>query len=430
MPKSRKRKTRKRPSNPRHSPIDPQRQLLHDGNAEEFREAMAAILAADEAELRGDALSALRIMRGVSTSPDGRAFWRPERLRRLEQVVELGPASLPGWVRSRWVQAQAQQHLSESSRGPARRALEHATRARGGVAALPGLDSRDAQCKVVDHDWLHRQLLLFEFEGLRDFLREAPGDLLAGAERIRDWCGAPMGGYRFVAESPRTLTWIELATGGEVEVCNLGASVLVDDGECAIGRVVPRDGIGSMFECAPLHVPELVARAVADQPSDWVGALTDGFRDYGVMPTRAKRQLAGDEIFVSGLHDFGLLTDVPWGIVSTFADDFDRLIEATGPGNTALGSLRLESANADGRVAAAVKVCVLGRTFAARAPELAPRGLWPAVGAAVTEPGVVRALATVTRPDYDEGWLALARFLEEPAADLLLELGGLGWGIA
>jgi hypothetical protein len=178
---------------------------------------------------------------------------------------------LPRWATSRWILEQAAQHLDKRGRQRALTAIDVAVETRGGERTLVGTDRFDARAKVVDHDWVHRQVLLYELGALEDFLiRVASPELVAGADRIHDWARAPMGAFRFVAETPRTLTWVELATGQEVTSTNVGSASLLLPDECAIGRLVPIDG-GAMFETVPLFVPDDVAQRVADDPPDGPG---------------------------------------------------------------------------------------------------------------------------------------------------------------
>jgi hypothetical protein len=190
MPKSRKRRTKsgKRRSNSSKPRTDPWRM-----DADELMRNMAVLRATDDAERRGDAVHALATM---ASHPDADGFWRPWRVRLLCQIAMFGPL-LPRWATSRWTLAQALQHLGQPGGGPDRRvhrALDQAIELRGGRARLPGRDPIDAVCRVMDNDWVFRQLHLYELGGLRHFLdRVASPDLVAGADRIRDWAKSPMG---------------------------------------------------------------------------------------------------------------------------------------------------------------------------------------------------------------------------------------------
>ncbi len=78
----------------------------------------------------------------------------------------------------------------------------------------PGATSTDQQCRVVDHDWVYRELFLYDLGALRHFLqRVATPDLLAGADRVAAWAASPMGGYRFVGGDATDVSWEDLADG-------------------------------------------------------------------------------------------------------------------------------------------------------------------------------------------------------------------------
>jgi hypothetical protein len=78
--------------------------------------------AADEAELRGDAAAALAVIEQHLFGPDGKIFWRRERILRLSQLELFGPW-LPAWVTSRWLLEQALQSFGPSKRTATERAL-------------------------------------------------------------------------------------------------------------------------------------------------------------------------------------------------------------------------------------------------------------------------------------------------------------------
>ena len=133
-----------------------------------------------------------------------------------------------------------------------RRALRIAVELRGGPDHLPGMDEADAIATVIDHDWVYRQLVVYEYGGLATFLdRAAAPDLVVGADRIQDWARSPMRVLRYEARTEQTLTLTDLTSGDHVEVPNLGAAAMVVPGECALGRLVPTCD-GPMFEGMPL----------------------------------------------------------------------------------------------------------------------------------------------------------------------------------
>lgn len=257
--------------------------------------------ATDAAETRGDAWAALELIQRDLAQRNGEVFWRPERLHRLAQMVAFGP-SLPRWATSRWLLAQAAQHLDTRTRTRFHRAIEIAVDARGGPETLVGVDAVDSRAKVMDHDWVFRQVWLYELGALGHFVTHiASPDLLAGADRIHDWSRTPMGGFRLVGETACTLTLVDLATGNEVTALNIGSATLLEVGDCAIGRLVPIEG-GAMFESAPLYVPDEVAQQVAQDPAEWVAAVAAG--------CRAAREEGGTGL-ITTMPEFGLPTDVP-----------------------------------------------------------------------------------------------------------------------
>ncbi len=210
---------------------------------------------------------------------EGLSFWRPRRYTCVLQMTWLAPV-LPGWATSRWIVAQAAQHLGERNDPVARhrvhRALGTAIDLRGGLGRLPGRDLVDRQCLVLDHDWVFRELYLYDLGALAHFVRRvATPALLAGADRIAAWPDAPLGGYRYLGCDPGTATWRDLADDSELVSANIGSAAMLRPGDCALGRMVPVEG-GTMFEAPPLPVPEAVARAVCAEPRAWVEALRAG----------------------------------------------------------------------------------------------------------------------------------------------------------
>jgi hypothetical protein len=346
--------------------------------------------AIDEAERRGDAEQALQLM---LTHPDGLSFWRPRRYTGLMQMSALA-GIVPAWATSRWILSQAHQHLGERhdpvARQRFRRALQVAVELRGGIEALPGRDVTDQQCRVVDHDWVFRELYLYDLGGLRHFLqRVATPDLLAGADRVAAWAASPMGGYRFVGGDARELAWEDLADGEVLGTANLGSAVSREPGDCVLGRIVPIDD-GVMFEMPPLPVPEPVALRVSRRPQGWLEALRDeppGLSVAGAGPCS------------------GLLSDVP--------DELVRQTLSRGR-PVSLRTLRDEASYAR-------HVVELGRHLLAGGDDQHPQehDLWPRMAAVLVDPAALqslgcryRALAAGDR----EVLAALAGRLAEPAA--------------
>ncbi len=402
MPKSRKRRPRRtsskrparqarqarqaRPASP------PEHPLAHLGPW------LAAMSAVDAAEARGDAAGALDAMALLPTGPDGRLFWRPWRIRHLTQILALGPAT-PGWVMSRWVLCQAMQVSDRSRRGSVLRAMDVAVGLQGGEGWLPGVDETDAHSRVIDRDWVFRQVLLYEEGGVSYFLRHvAAPDLVAATCRIEEWATATMGGYQLLGRTPGTTTWAQVGRDDPLVVPNIGTAMRITPGEHVIGRVVPTDE-GWMFEAEPLRVPEEVARRVASAPHEWLDALTEACaEDPGEILTTP--------------HYASLLCDVPdgmWQYAMLRADSCvrgGRLLAPT-PGNLADVTLWLAWS------------ALLDPSFT-EDPDVFD--IWACLAAAVLEPSVAEALSDDVDDEAAEVLRELSVVLAEPAATVCRRL--------
>ncbi len=283
-----------------------------------------AMQEADAAERRGDAAGALAAMRRRDLGPDGRPFWRAGRVVGLRQLVLL-ERFVPGWVRSRWILAQALQHLSERDRGPRSRVLRaHAIvndlHARSGSTGRS--PSVEHQAQVADHDWVYRQVHLFELGGLEAFLEnDADPDLVAGADRIGEWALAPMGGYLFVEADAGVIRWLDLVARAVVQTPDIGSAAHLTSGASVIGRLVPYEG-GVLFESPPLAVPRSLAAKVGHDPARWLDLLREsGLVQEGKVSTRIRAEC-------------GLLSDVPFdeitAVLSSLVEPRGRVSPADG----------------------------------------------------------------------------------------------------
>jgi hypothetical protein len=225
-------------------------------------------------------------------------------MRRLSRLVGLA-GLLPRWAVSRWILAQAAQHVDQPNRRRIGRALHVALMAQPPAAGGSRHGQQAHETQIHDHDWVFRQVFLYELGGLAHFVEQvAPPDLLAGADRIEEWVQAPLAGYRYLAASGGVLTWERLGTAGTagtVETIDIGSATLLEPGDCAIGRVVPTDQ-GMLFESAPLRVPADAAALVSEDPARWVEAVAAAAR---------QTDEDGNAACYTGGHDFDLLTDVP-----------------------------------------------------------------------------------------------------------------------
>ena len=355
----------------------------------------------DEVEGRGDATEALRLIKEMPLGPDGRPWWRPGRIRRLEQIATLAE-SAPSWVWARWVVSQA----AQATPGNPNRAREVAVATRGGRSTLWGTDRADAEAKVIDHDWVYRQLVLHEHGGLSTFVSQRAGDhLLERAVGVEGWASAPMGGFELIREDASQIHWLDLATRELVVTINIGAAALVADRECVIGRLVESDGV-TLFDSAPLCVPVQVAGQVAEEPDEWVAAVADGCS--GVAgPMMAE--------LVSRLHDFDLLCDLPARVRRQIVqpEDPDLSSDQIGTGGNGLDyDVALVLAALAGELDVQAddnETCPCGQCVGPARP------MASLVAAALLEPGTVDALGPLLVPSDGRDLMKLADVVAAPA---------------
>lgn len=392
MPKSRGRKQQK---------SSRQRRSQKSPNAESMRQQWAlaapylhAVAQADAAEARGDAAGALVAMEEAPYGPDGRLFWRPWRVRHLVQVVMLGPL-LPRWVTSRWILNQAMQQLSPTTRTAQLHALELAVELTRGQPELAGLHEHEVKTRVMDRDWVFRELFLYDLGGLAHFLRDgASADLVAGADSIQEWTRSPMSAHRLVGSDLREVTWCDVKTDELHSVPNLGSALLLEPGSHVIGRLVPVAG-GVVFESTPLAVSEQVAEQVSSDPAGWLEALREARdRDDEVPSSSGPFELLGDAS--------SPLWQLVLGPVDSSSEEDHGAAVARRVLDLARGRLEGDGPAADGLGACGIDV-------------------WPCVSIALTEPCVLEALVDAVRPEDLPTLRTLGERLPEPAAGVCRE---------
>lgn len=350
------------------------------------------------AEARGDAAGALELIEEHPCGADGVFFWRPSRVNRLVQLIQL-EGILPGWAGSRWILDQALDVLDHRLRASHAEAQRIATELRGGAGALPGRDATDRQAKLVEHDWVYRQLCLYEHGGLRFFLgQHASADLVAGADRIGEWAEAPMRVLRILEREPTRLLYEDLASGESLVVPNTGASVFTVPGECVLGRIVPT-GSGQMFDGLPLWVPEDVAEDCAGAPDAWVDALRRGVR---------RDREPEDALHLSTAGHNQLVTDVPevgWQL---------PMLGFTGR----ISAPRITPEVLVDAVFDVVRSAIDGSLEHALARDADEVDPWPCIAAALVHPMVLGRVWDELSGSDSSALLALADKLFGPAGDL------------
>lgn len=348
--------------------------------------------AADAAEARGDALGALRVIMSRPHDPEGRLFWRPERVHRLVQLAHLGDA-VPSWAVSRWILAQAVQSLDTSGSGIVRQAVALTDGITGHFYDREDGDLTEQWAAMTDHDWVFRQAYLYDLGGLAAFLKDrATPELVARADRITDWADAEMGAYRLVRRGLATERWERVTDGVAVESINLGGSLGIEVGDHAIGRLMACDA-GHLFESLPLWVPPQVAEAVAADPGCWLEALSP-------LPV----ETAEEEGVFTVVDEYPLLSDLSSGLCAL------RLVERPDLIHT-MSTQRFSISAAQGALATA-------RRLAAHASSPTERDVddAPFLAGALLDPSVVEVLPLLANLEDREALSALAGLLPEPAA--------------
>lgn len=350
------------------------------------------VRAVDAAETAGDYLRALDLIEAdVMSRPVTEAFWHPERVLRLIEFATYNSV-LPGWATSRWVLAQAVRWMDASQRRRFSRAFDRTVQIAGGLERYEGVDEIDSRCKLMDYDWVYRQLVLYEFGGLQHFLRNAASPaLIDRADSIRAWAAAPMGAFRYVEEQSQVMRWFDLVGRREVETANIGSASCLWTDAHAIGRLVPTEH-GPMFESAPIFVPTDVASWVAEAPEEWTTALQRGCQREAPLELCIRTRTTG----------FPLLHDVPMWLRQDLAL-VDTDVEC---------SLHVEEA-----IAAEVAVV---REAMQEDSDLCDESFdgWPVIGAMLLDPAIMAELARDRDPQHAAGFLRLAEQLASPAAEV------------
>lgn len=336
--------------------------------------------------------------------------------------------SAPSWALARWLTRQAHRRLLFDVDPRIRECVIVTTVVMYpdiDLAGLPPDSIFEVGTWLATQSWVCCQLLVYEYGGLEDFLREhAAPRLVERAGDVREWAGARMGGYRFEDFDGRHLVITDLADGSTLRVLNLGAGNELGSGACAIGRVVPGSD-GPMFESRPLAVPEVTAHEVA--------RAERLVNQSGPMPTRctiperplpAWAEVLADQVLQGRLDSWcdrglatGLTTDlVPEGLRSSDGPELEDVEDTP----------RMRELLATGLspvVANAVGVCEVALIAAGVSGGQGAAVVAPHVAACLIVPGVVEAAAAhCAAPDQETAWRALAAALVGPARERALEV--------
>jgi hypothetical protein len=234
-----------------------------------------------DAGARGDALAALNLhCAGLQVEGSLRPY-------QLRELVILGDDA-PPWTYSRWCLDLAYHWMliEEDPRiDDAVKQLMLCSHVDAATAAQDDpLALRELGTRIAAGDRLCQELAVYEYGGLWDFLDvKADQGLIERCDQIADWSVQPMGGYVIQdAIGPRLRT-VDLHTGDELDVLNIGALTNHDRGAPVLGRLGPIScEPGLMFQSRPILVDLTTAQAVADGEGPqkdwprWLPAVSEG----------------------------------------------------------------------------------------------------------------------------------------------------------
>ena len=366
------------------------------------RECEAFVVSAHAAERAGDAETALEYHQGVPM------FRRSAHKVVLTQLADLADEMTP-WLWARWAAYQCTrvEDLGSRCRESSRVALDYVVQMFHTDALERAWEAGDDPVRVVariqGEDWAYHQICTFELHGLETFLDTmATGRLAEGCALARAWVEALMSGYRVESTSPGGLVVRDLAEDRSVEVLDLGASLLADEGGWLLGRLVPSGTTpGLMFDTRPLPVDEQTAAAAAtgDRRGSWITALELAFHEG-----RLDKAILQSE-------DRELQCDV---------HDLELLERATPP--AALASTRQQLAEGRDEIGRAAYRILRGVAEGSFGPEADA----PFVAAAVLNPhGFAEAQRRLAAPGNPDAWERWARLVPAPAHGRLMRLAAL-----
>lgn len=351
-------------------------------------DVMSALRRSLHAEATGDVDEAIRHFR---TSPLAASA---PHMRYLQEVRDLGDDA-PGWVWSRWILQQAHRwlFLNQDERLRDAGMIALATTYADIDQLLPrGREPGTFVVEVMAMDWLCRQLALYEFGGLADYVDAmVKPPLLKRADQIMAWSTAPMNGFRVEGVAGGAATLTDLADGARRQVLNIGW-LAESTGMCVVGRLVPtRSEPGWIFDSRPREVSDEVAEAVS--------------RGAGKKPV-VWAQALGDAVLTGEL-------DWPLDTLACLHPLSSDLLPYTW------------SAPADELAEAAYDVCVSSLEAAAFGEESAAKAA-PYVGAVLVNRRVFDAARDrLIGAEHRAGWEALARNTHEPVRGRCRELAAL-----
>ncbi|HYJ70757.1 MAG TPA: hypothetical protein VEX15_24135 [Nocardioidaceae bacterium] len=344
------------------------------------------------AEAHGDAATALELLSDGDVDDDH--LHRQD----LGTLVRVGDHA-PRWLIARWLTRQALRWLRLTGDERYERSLylslqgTYWCRADLAVADLP-----PAYAQALADDWVTREVALYGYRALDDFLDQvADKQLVDRGGSVRSWTRMPLQAHLLGPTDGDCLTATELTTGFGYDVVDLSDGSVDPAGAYVLGRLVPAGGELSFFECLPLPLDEQTAVDIATacsahsgDPLPWAHLLTRAI-DQGRLP-----RMPGAGLRTPIIADVavGELPDVDWE-----PPPDQRYVE-------------LAASGLDAELVGWVQV------LEAALPELpdSPAAMREAVGAVERILPSEAAMAVVrehlTGHEIADGWEALATYLE------------------
>jgi hypothetical protein len=237
------------------------------------------------AEARGDAATALELLSDGDVDDD---HLHRQDLSTLALVGDYAPR----WLIARWLTRQALRWLRLTRDERYERSLYLSLQATyWSRADLTVADLPPAYARALADDWVTREIALYGYQALDDFLdRVADKQLVDRAGSVRSWARVPLRAYRLGRTDGDCFTATEVATGLEYDVIDLSDGSVDPAGAYVLGRLVPAGGDLSLFECLPLPLDAQTAVDIATarpahrgDPLPWAPLLTRAI-DQGRLP--------------------------------------------------------------------------------------------------------------------------------------------------
>lgn len=369
---------------------------------------LAAVRNAVESGKQGDLAGCLR------HELSGRYILESPHRLMLQDLLQQGDDA-PAWAYSRWCLDLAAQSMLLTNDPRFDGAVESVTLALYPAAVDHLLEFHDEMSlrvlatQVAARDPIARDIALFEFGGLRDFLQhEAQPGLLDRTDNLSKWADSEIRAYAFKDFRGCRLVLQDLVSEEEVEVLNIGAMSDAAD-EWLVGRVVPISAEpGWMFARRPLAVDENTARGVATATRiggslDWCAALGLAVEDGRLS-----------EGFHCGITPFTSDLLIPELVVDddeSWADDRPSL-----PGESAYVA-KMQARGHSAAVAnslAVLELCLAGAHISDHAAAVSA----PHVAAALQTHGAFEAARQeCTGPETADAWWILAGVVPEHLAE-------------